>query len=342
MAPQTRPMHPNTHPMAPAVPAMVLVGTRCGTLSEVNRRYLQLPNKPFRMKRQAVYWIIALALTGLWGFQTWQHRQEQRQTALRLRLLDATLQVANERARDAAARTVWIIADNTAKNRNQARDIFLLQTSRQLHYRADSAVRQLEALRNTAVPGAVAARARQLLQQYTSVVRPLLIGESARPGGGLPDTALVFREASNRPAWFQEFMSTEVSVLLTQTMQWVRQLEAQALYLQAQKSGSNVDSFFKVGAFAAAESNVVSAGEKYKAVLFLGASATGLNPKMEVNGIPIEVLSNGQGQVEFVVPATAARAKVVTAHWDGVIRARLDTQDVVFRLRVPYTIRPKR
>lgn len=126
---------------------------------------------------------------------------------------------------------------------------------------------------------------------------------------------------------------------LSQKETEVLKLEADALSAQAQKVGAKTIVFDKIGAFASAESNTVAAGTKYKAELFLTASASSISPKMTLNGSPLAVGPDGHGKVEFTArPGSFDASGNAKANWTGTIRFNQNGRDTTFKVLVPYTI----
>ena len=91
---------------------------------------------------------------------------------------------------------------------------------------------------------------------------------------------------------------------LTQFKTEVLNREAAALDALARQVGAADMKFDNIVAMVRPESNVVAAGTKYKADLFIAASSSAVNPVMTVNGkeIPVE---GGMGKIEF--PASASK-----------------------------------
>ncbi len=81
----------------------------------------------------------------------------------------------------------------------------------------------------------------------------------------------------------------------------VMQYETRALDILAKKIGAGDISFDQIKPMVRPESRDVAAGTRYKAELFLSASASGITPTMSVNGKELKV-ENGLGLVDF--PAT--------------------------------------
>ncbi|MCK5207288.1 MAG: gliding motility protein GldM [Cyclobacteriaceae bacterium] len=79
--------------------------------------------------------------------------------------------------------------------------------------------------------------------------------------------------------------------------------EEVALNVLSQSVGAKDISFDKIVPMVLPESQLVAAGAKYKAKMFISASATGITPAMKLNGSSIPVDSEGFGTVEFTAKA---------------------------------------
>jgi gliding motility-associated protein GldM len=77
-----------------------------------------------------------------------------------------------------------------------------------------------------------------------------------------------------------------------------------ALSVLSKSVGAKDLSFDKIVPMVLPESQLVAAGAKYKAKMFISASATGITPTMKMNGSSIPVDSEGFGKVEFTARAT--------------------------------------
>ncbi len=86
---------------------------------------------------------------------------------------------------------------------------------------------------------------------------------------------------------------------LTQLQMEVVDAEARALEELARQVGAADLKFDQIVAMVKPESNIVAAGTKYRAELFIAASSSSANPTMKVDGKDIPVVG-GMGQVEFV------------------------------------------
>lgn len=117
------------------------------------------------------------------------------------------------------------------------------------------------------------------------------------------------------------------------------QLERQVLREFSRKVGCNALVFDKIYAWAVPESNTVRAGDTYRATLFLSTTGSDVyGIRLEANGQPIKADYRQQWPVQFPIPAAAAAGG---ASWEGAVRGRYHGRDTTFRVRVPYTIRPK-
>ena len=127
---------------------------------------------------------------------------------------------------------------------------------------------------------------------------------------------------------------------LSQKETEVLEYEAAALRNLSEAVGAQTIVFDKLGAFAAAESNTVAAGTKYKAELFLTAAATGLKQVMTLNGSALSVdPKTNHGKVEFTArPGNFDASGNAKATWSGSIRINNNGRDTTFKVSVPYTI----
>ncbi len=79
--------------------------------------------------------------------------------------------------------------------------------------------------------------------------------------------------------------------------------EADALSVLSKNVGAKDIAFDKIVPMVLPESQLVAAGAKYKAKMFISASASGVIPTMKLNGSSIPVDSEGFGTVEFTAKA---------------------------------------
>jgi gliding motility-associated protein GldM len=86
---------------------------------------------------------------------------------------------------------------------------------------------------------------------------------------------------------------------VTQLQSQVMEYETKALDILAREVGAKDLSFDVITPMVRAKSNIVAAGTKYEAEMFIAASATGMNPEMFRNGAKLPVV-DGKGRVEFI------------------------------------------
>jgi gliding motility-associated protein GldM len=79
--------------------------------------------------------------------------------------------------------------------------------------------------------------------------------------------------------------------------------EAEALTILSNQVGAKDLAFDVIVPMVLPESQLVAAGAKYKAKMFISASASGITPSMKLNGNPIPVDAEGFGEVEFTARA---------------------------------------
>lgn len=87
--------------------------------------------------------------------------------------------------------------------------------------------------------------------------------------------------------------------VLSQKQADIRRIESDVLNQLASKVGAADIKFDRILAMMSAESKVVVAGTKFKGQMFIAASASGLTPRMSLNGSPLKV-TDGVGEIEFV------------------------------------------
>ncbi len=87
--------------------------------------------------------------------------------------------------------------------------------------------------------------------------------------------------------------------VLSQKQADIRRVESEVLAHLASKVGAADIKFDRILAMMSAESKVVVAGTKFKGKMFIAASASGISPRMSLNGSALQV-TNGVGEIEFV------------------------------------------
>ena len=86
--------------------------------------------------------------------------------------------------------------------------------------------------------------------------------------------------------------------VLSQKQTDIRRMEGEVLNYLAGKVGAADIKFDRILARISADNKTVVAGTKYKGEMFIAASASGITPRMSLNGSPVRV-ENGIGIIEF-------------------------------------------
>jgi len=115
--------------------------------------------------------------------------------------------------------------------------------------------------------------------------------------------------------------------------------ESRALENLARKVGAGDVKFDKIEPMVRANSNIVAAGTRYEAEMFIAASSSGITPTMAVDGksIPVEA---GKGRVEFVASGGTYDAEgLAKKTYTAEITMKMPTgQDSTFRQEIEYFV----
>ncbi len=111
--------------------------------------------------------------------------------------------------------------------------------------------------------------------------------------------------------------------------------EEVALGELAKQVGAKDISFDNIVPMVLPESQIVAAGAKYKAKMFISASASGITPTMKLNGSSIPVDSEGFGAVEFTAKADKYDAN---GHQKKSFAAEISIGDQTFKEQISYTV----
>ncbi len=108
-----------------------------------------------------------------------------------------------------------------------------------------------------------------------------------------------------------------------------------ALERLSKQVGAEDIPFDKIVPMVLPESQVVAAGAKYKAKMFISASATGLIPSMKMNGSSIPVDAEGFGKVEFTARADKYDAN---GQQKKSFNAEITIGDQTFKEQIDYVV----
>ncbi|SFQ33246.1 gliding motility protein GldM [Hymenobacter arizonensis] len=314
--------------------------------------------------RQKMIGMMYLVLTALLALQV------NSAILLKFKFIDDSLLSVNDKTSVAAEGTVKGIQAAVTKNQNTARDKAVLAQSEEIRQKTKEMIAYLRGIReqlykatnNTPTEfknmsgedkvaitmlggkknGIAYTSLQPKLNEYAQYMKQFVPDASPLALDAKEDPRVT--DKSQRTKNFAElnFENTPVVAALATISQKeteILELEAEALQKQAEKVGAKTIVFDKIGAFASAESNTVAAGTKYKAELFLTASASSISPKMTLNGSPLSVSPDGKGKVEFTArPGAFDASGNAKASWTGTIRFNQNGRDTTFTVKVPYTI----
>ena len=321
--------------------------------------------------RQKMIGMMYLVLTALLALQV------NSAILLKFKFIDDSLLGVNNKTSVAAEGTVKGIQAAVVKNQNQARDLNVLKQSEEIRAKTKAMVAYLRDVRdklvvatgnaqgateykdpsadNKVMPAMIGGKKNGLayplkqelnnystfIQQYVPAATPLALDgkDDPRIANSKETTTHDQRNKDFAELNFENTPLVAALAVLSQKETEVLKYEADALQKQAEKVGAKTIVFDKIGAFASAESNTVAAGTKYKAELFLTASATSISPRMTLNGGPLSVGPDGHGKVEFTArPGSFDASGNAKASWSGTIRFNQNGRDTTFTVKVPYTI----
>ena len=314
--------------------------------------------------RQKMIGMMYLVLTALLALQV------NSAILLKFKFIDDSLLGVNDKTAVAADGTIKGIQAAVLKNQNQARDKAVLLESENIRTKTKEmtaylrGLRQklLEATENTGPEmtnlsgedkvaitmlggknnGLAYTELKPKLNEYSDFIKKYVPSATALALDGKEDSRVTEKTQKSKNFAELNFENTPVVAALATISQKeteVLKYEAEALSAQAQKVGAKTIVFDKIGAFASAESNTVAAGTKYKAELFLTASATSISPRMTLNGGSLPVGPDGKGKVEFTArPGSFDASGNAKSSWTGTIRFNQNGRDTTFTVKVPYTI----
>ncbi|WP_151086958.1 type IX secretion system motor protein PorM/GldM [Hymenobacter baengnokdamensis] len=322
--------------------------------------------------RQKMIGMMYLVLTALLALQV------NSAILLKFKFIDDSLLDVSSKTSAAADNTVKGIQAAVVKNRNQAQDLTVLKESEDIRAHTKSMIEYLRGVREKLIVGTgnpagateykdldannkvmpimiggkkngLAYPLKSELNKYSDYIKQYVPGAAPLALDADQDARIKNSKdehiSGQKGKDFAElnFENTPLAAalaVLSQKETEVLKYEADALQAQAAKVGAKTLVFDKLGAFASAESNTVAAGTKYKAELFLTASASNLTPTMTLNGspLPLDPVTK-HGKVEFTArPGNFDKDGNAKASWKGTVRINQNGRDTTFAVTVPYTI----
>ena len=313
--------------------------------------------------RQKMIGMMYLVLTALLALQV------NSAILLKFKFIDDSLLGVNDKTSVAADGTVKGIQAAVVKNQNQARDLAVLKQSEEIRSKTKDVITYLREVRQQLLKatdntgpemtnlsgedkvaitmlggkqnGVAYKTLKPKLNEYAEYIKQFVPDAGPLAIDARDDKRVTEKSQKSKNFAELNFENTPVVAALATISQKeteILKLEADALQKQAEKVGAKTIVFDKIGAFASAESNTVAAGTKYKAELFLTASATSISPRMTLNGSPLAV-TEGKGKVEFTArPGGFDASGNAKSSWTGTIRFNQNGRDTTFTVKVPYTI----
>ncbi|WP_210518160.1 type IX secretion system motor protein PorM/GldM [Hymenobacter terricola] len=314
--------------------------------------------------RQKMIGMMYLVLTALLALQV------NSAILLKFKFIDDSLLGVNDKTSVAADGTIDGIKTAVTKNQNQARDLAVLKQSEEIRSKTKDMVTYLREIRQQLLKvtentgpemtnlsgedkvaitmlggkrnGLAYTGLKPKLNEYSDFIKQYVPEASPLAVDAKDDKRVTEKSQKTKDFAELNFENTPVVAALATISQKeteVLKYEAEALSAQAQKVGAKSLVFDKIGAFASAESNTVAAGTKYKAELFLTASASSIHPSMTLNGSSLSVGPDGHGKVEFTArPGSFDASGNAKASWEGRIKFNQNGRDTTFTVKVPYTI----
>ncbi|MDO7851055.1 type IX secretion system motor protein PorM/GldM [Hymenobacter convexus] len=316
--------------------------------------------------RQKMIGMMYLVLTALLALQV------NSAILLKFKFIDDSLLGVNDKTSVGADGTVKGIEAAVKKNNNQARDLNILKQSEEIRAKTKELVAYLRDVRQKLLTvtenkgpemtnlsgedkvaitmlggqkhnGIAYTGLKPKLNEYSEFIKQYVPNATPLAIDAKDDPRVTEKAQKNKNFAELNFENTPVVAALATISQKeteVLKYESDALSALAQKVGAKTVVFDKIGAFASAESNTVAAGTKYKAELFLTASASTIHPSMTLNGSSLAVdPANGHGKVEFTArPGAFDASGNAKASWTGTIRFNQNGRDTTFTVKVPYTI----
>lgn len=124
------------------------------------------------------------------------------------------------------------------------------------------------------------------------------------------------KDQKNKDFAALNFEKTPVAAALaviSQKQTDIGRMEGEVLNHLASKVGAADVKFDRILAMVSADAKTVVAGTKFKGQMFIAASASGLTPRMSLNGSPVKV-ENGVGLIEFTAQGGGYNAEGIARH----------------------------
>ncbi|CAG4991371.1 hypothetical protein DYBT9275_00736 [Dyadobacter sp. CECT 9275] len=248
-------------------------------------------------------------------------------------LLNNSLELSSGAANKLNQETVLKIKAAVEKSGNRASDVAVMKQADEVRQSSTDMINQLNALKQEIISGAGGGLNEEggiKNPQEESKVAELMVGVQkngkayklkealngyvTKLNGYVPNQFQMLaldgkedpitkdnKEQKNKDFAELNFAQTPVAAalaVLSQKQTDIRRMEGEALTYLASKVGAADIKFDRVLAMVSADAKTVVAGTKFKGQMFIAASASGITPRMSLNGAPVKV-ENGVGLIEF-------------------------------------------
>ncbi len=143
---------------------------------------------------------------------------------------------------------------------------------------------------------------------------------------------LIEKEKDFPTAQFGEASVVAAIAILTQRQLEIIRYQQEVLKKLGASDLSREVKFDRIIVGASAQSDIVVAGQDYRAQMFITATSSKLGARMTYNGSPIRVDENGVGEVEFTAMGRGAQV------WQGTVTVGSRGRDTTFTIRKEYEV----
>lgn len=289
-------------------------------------------------------------------------------------LLNNSLELSSGAANKINQETVLKIKAAVDKSGNRAADVAVMKQADEVRKFSTSIINELNALKQEIVAGPGAGLNEEggiKNPQEEGKVEELMIGGQKKGKGyALKQSLNSYTAELNKimPSPFQSiamdgkedpmtknskdqrnkdfaeinFEKTPVAAALaviSQKQTDIRRMEGEALNFLASKVGAADVKFDRILAMVSADAKTVVAGTKFKGQMFIAASASGITPRMSLNGGSVKV-ENGVGQIEFTAAGGGYNAEGIARHelTGQITIPTASGRDTTYNLRQEYFV----
>ncbi|MCS7017743.1 MAG: gliding motility protein GldM [Cytophagales bacterium] len=290
--------------------------------------------------------------------------------------MDDSLRYANGLAREATSKTLEAMKAQVAKEGNKPKDLAIIAQAEEAKAKTTEMMNYIEEIRKGLIEytGGIREDGKYVDEKNYDNATTYLIG----PEGSKSGKAYALKEKLNAFAAQMSTYDKEVQIpkialdakemprfkndgnqnhkdfalinfertplvaclaILSQFQSEVVRAESDVIKKLSSKVGGVEIKFDRINAMVSAESKIVAAGTKYRAKMFLAASASNIAPQMSSTVGPVKV-ENGIGTVEFTAQGGAYdKDGNLKKSWEGTIKIKkADGEDTIFKVKEEYIV----